>query len=230
MQNPPGREHSEQRRRSRRPGQAPQAAPSPIPGSAIPAPGGRTEAEQQPEVAWPRRTTGVKGRPAAGQCGDGPAAPRPNLSFGGSPWGAETPAAAAPLEALRQPLPAARHDPPLADPPEPCRGSGTGDEFRRATRAADRGRTPSTIRTHLAGLGRWAGPGRDPRALATPTRRRGFWWAGPGPQWVSAPQPRSAPPTAPLPAEGPRPTSPPGFRPVPPTRGGQTDARLRSSE
>lgn len=86
-----------------------------------------------------------------------------------------------PLGTETLPLPAARHEPLLADPPEPCRGSGTGDEFRRAARAADRSRTPSTIRTHLAGLGRWAGSGRDPRALTTPTRRRGFWRAGPGP-------------------------------------------------
>lgn len=153
-----------ERRTSRRPGRAAPAGPSPTPGSAILASGGRTEAARQPEVAWPRRTTGAEGRPAAGQSGDRPAAPSPGAASGGSPGGAEAPAAAAPLYAHRHPAPSPGRGPPLASLPGPCRGSGAG-EFRRAASAAER----STGRAPFAELRRWAGPGRAPGALATPT-------------------------------------------------------------
>ncbi|XP_019504432.1 PREDICTED: proline-rich protein 2-like [Hipposideros armiger] len=102
------------------------------------------------------------------------------------------------------PLPAAGHDPPLASLPEPCRGSGAGDEFRRAAGGAER----STSRTHPAELRRWAGPGRDPGALVTPTRGGGASGHARGhrrspPTWVSAAHRASA-------GGGTRPPSPPG--------------------
>lgn len=102
------------------------------------------------------------------------------------------------------PLPAAGHDPPLASLPEPCCGSGAGDEFRRAAGGAER----STSRTYLAELRRWAGPGRDPGALATPTRGGGASGRARGRRrspatWVSAAHRASA-------GGGTRPPSPPG--------------------